>query len=432
MGKNTIMSYQNKNTGEIISDQEYQSRFGSGTVPGPSGMTPGVSKPSSGSFLQRLKLGFGGREAIQQQHDIESTAGLRGKLDVGDIADVAGASLPILGGFLGGAGGPAGIAAGAALGQGARRIFGGLTGADQPTGGEIAKDVGITGVETYLGAKTLGYLFKASTKIIPQKLMSTIFKQSADDIMIGVRSQGKNLTQTEEVLKEGFRGSPEKMMTDAWNTMKSLEAQSKILVTGKSVDIPNKKGYVDLISNYLANLKSTSYGFETKIQQDGQNILNALKQAKGKTIPGEVVLSARRFIDGVRRASSFKLNPNLAPKEAAYKKAADVLRGVLGEQIEGLSPVMNRYSIHINAFEDLAKYAAKTQNKDIFDLLDVFIMYGIDPTAYFARRGLTSASMKTNVAQGLNRLGNVAQRFIPPGVIPTAATQGVRSIFNRQ
>ena len=423
------MAYQNKTTGEIISDEDFQTRFGDQV------QAPEISQPSGGSnFLQRLKLGFGGSEAKAEQQRLEEQAGLKGKFDVGDIADLAGAALPLAGGVIGGIVGTpfAGSAIGAAAGQGARRLIGGLIGADQPTGGELAKDVAITGVGTYAGGRILGPLFTAFTKVIPQKFISTIFKQSADDIAAGIKSSGKNLTQSEEILQEGFRGSPEKMMTKAWETMKSLEAQTKVAVSGQAVKITNKQGYIDLITDFLKNLKKVSFGFEPQIVKDGNTIIQGLKSSKGDVISGEIALATRRFIDSVRRTSSFKFNQNLAPKEAAYKKAADTLRGFLSKQIEGLAPILKKYSIHINAFDDLANYAAKTQNKDLFDLIDVFIMYGIDPSAYLGRRFLTSASFKTNVAQGLYKIGQQAEKFVPQGLIPTTVTQGARRLFGNQ
>lgn len=434
------MAYKNKTTGEIISDQDYQTKFGA-QIQSPSATPIQTEKPSTGvSFLERLKLGFGGSEAKAKQQQIESDLGLKGKLDIGDIADVAGAALPVIGGALGaipaaastfGLGAAGGAAVGAAAGQGVRRLIGGMIGADQPSVGDVAGDVALTGIGTAIGGKVLGSIFNAVSKTIPQKLVSTIFKQSADDIATGIKTGGKNLTQSEEILKEGFKGSTQKMMTQAWETMKTLESQTQAKVAGQVVNIANKKGYTNLISDYINNIKKVSFGFEPQIVKDGTAIINGMNEAKGNAIPGEIALAARRFIDNIRRTSSFKLNPNLAPKEQFYKKAADTLRSDLATQVSGLSDIMKRYAIHINAFEDLAKHAAATQNKDLFDLLDVFIMYGINPTAYLARRGLTSGAFKTYTAQGLSKFGDIVNKTIPTGAIPAATTQGVKRLFGQ-
>ena len=425
------MSYRNKTTGEIISDEEFQTRFGGlGQAPAPE-----VSQaPQGGGFLQRLKLSFGGPTARSEIKRIEEEQGTRGRLDVGDIADVAGAALPTAGAIAGTAfGGPALGAIGAGAGQGLRRIFGGLIGADRPTVREIGKDIAYTGIGTYLGGKALGGLFSLATKAVPTKLMATIFKQSADDIAREVKTSGADPTQATEILKEGFRGDTRQMMVFARETMDALEQQTQGKVAGKFVKIDAKeaKNVANLISDYVAQFKplGTRYGFEPHIIKEGEMLAKQLSRVRTFKMPAKLILDARRFLDSVRRTSSFKANAQLSPIQAVYKNKADVLRNKLAEQVEGLAPVMNRWQIHINAFEDLAKYAAKTQNKDLFDIIDVFIMYGIDPTAYLARRGLSSAFLKTNVAQGLFRGGQYAEKVTPPGLFPSAIQTGVRRLF---
>lgn len=378
-------------------------------------------------FFKRLKAGFAGN-AKQQITDIETEIGSRGKIDVGDIADIAGGLLPVAGGIAGSFLSPIlGSAAGAGAGQAVRRIIGGLIDADKPTALDLIKDVTVTSIGTAVGGKILGGLFNMITKTLPSKLVSTLFKQSADDIKINIRTGGTNLTQSEEVLKEGFRGSAEGMMTNSFNTMKQLELQLQSVVSGKPVLINNKSGYISLITDYIANLKKTSFGFQSEVAKEGSLIIKELTKIRGNTIPGELALVTRRFIDSVRRGSSFKLNPALSPKEAAYKEAADILRGNISTQISGAQNLLSRYKIHIDAFEDLAKYAAQKQNKDLFDLLDVFIMYGINPTAYLARRGLSSAGFKTTVAQGLYKTGKFLTGKLPPGLVPTAVTRMLQS-----
>jgi hypothetical protein len=427
------MPYKNKKTGQVISDNDFMSQksnFVDSIVDTPTEKT--TQQTGKVNFWQRLKLGFGGKEAKEEQQRLEKEAGLKGKLDIGDIADVFGAILPIAGSVVGAAGGVLGSAGGAAAGQAVRRTIGGLIGADKPTASDIAKDVALTGIGTYVGGKVLGGLFNLMSKSIPNNVMSTIFKQSADDIGLGVKTGGKNLTQAQEVLKEGFRGSPQKMMTFAFDTMKNLETQAQALVKGKPVVISNKNGYINLIKDYVSNLKKSSFGFQNNVAKEGKEIISQLTKLKGNKISGELALATRRFIDGARRTSSFKLNSNLLPKEAAYKTAADSLRKSLTTQIKGLGGVMNRYSIHVNAFEDLAKYASKAQNRELFDLIDVFIMYGINPSAYLARRGLMSATAKTNLSQGLYRAGQAIEKVVPKGLVPSLTTRGIMGTNQNQ
>jgi len=385
----------------------------------PAGTIPKKENPLT--FGERAKLSFGGPEQIAELKRREEEAGLRGKLDVGDIADVAGSAIPfatsMIGGALGsvvpGLGTAGGIAVGTGLGETAKRALGHAFGVreDISLGSEALGVAGQTAL-SYGLSKAVDIGFKLISKVIPEKFMSTIFKQSADDIATEVKSGGLNPTQAKEVLQEGFRGNEKTMMKQALDSMGRAENQLKGLVADKSVVIQNKKGYINLISDYIKNLKKTAYGFESEIVKEGELIVNGLKSSTGKNIPGNLALQTRRFIDGVRRTSSFKVNPVLSPAQSFYKKAADTLRAELAKQIPGLKEVMNRYAVNINAFEDLAKYAAKSQNKELFDLLDVFIMYGIDPTAYIARRFVSGAGFKTNVAQGLYQGGKLIEKGI--------------------
>lgn len=80
------------------------------------------------SFAERFKLSFGSPAEIQKLKDLEAGAGLRGRPDVGDIADVAGGLVRELG-FVGGSiagglsGGPAGGILGAGAGSGLGEYF---------------------------------------------------------------------------------------------------------------------------------------------------------------------------------------------------------------------------------------------------------------------------------------------------------------------
>jgi len=105
------------------------------------GIDPGrtaqdIPKPGV-KFRERLAFSFGNRELGQ---DIEKELGLKGRLDVGDIADVAGV-IPSLAGFLAGGafggslGGPggaiAGASAGSAIGETIRQSIGRLIGTQE-------------------------------------------------------------------------------------------------------------------------------------------------------------------------------------------------------------------------------------------------------------------------------------------------------------
>ena len=146
--------------------------------------------PENTGFMHRLALSFGGKAADEERARIEQQTGTAGKFDVGDIADVAGKTLPFIGATLMGIGGSvipgagtaAGIAAGAGAGEAVRRSIGSLLPIQKESLSRNVYEVGKETALTYAGGKILGSLFNVATKVIPNKFMATIFKQSADDI----------------------------------------------------------------------------------------------------------------------------------------------------------------------------------------------------------------------------------------------------------
>ena len=82
---------------------------------------------------KRFLMSFGDKGTIQKLKSMEEEAGLRGKLDWGDLADVAGGMFPFAGGMLGAGGGTAfgpvvgsaiGIGIGTAAGESLKRAIG--------------------------------------------------------------------------------------------------------------------------------------------------------------------------------------------------------------------------------------------------------------------------------------------------------------------
>lgn len=85
-----------------------------------------VAQKGKVNFLDRLKLGFGGEAGRARQQALEKQAGLKGKFDIGDFADIVG-SIPSFGGFILGSIG--GAAAGTLVAPGAGTVVGGIAGA---------------------------------------------------------------------------------------------------------------------------------------------------------------------------------------------------------------------------------------------------------------------------------------------------------------
>lgn len=234
------MAYENIETGETISDEEYQSRFG-----GVSSIQPEApQQPSQGTgFLQRLKLSFGGQQAKQEQHDLESSLGLRGRPDIGDIADIAGAALPAAGAIGGSAFGLGGAALGAGVGKAAQIGIGKALGVREDTTptGEVAR-VGGEVAGTYLGGKAIGYIASRVPKILgifagesPGTIAAALRDpaladkalQNGDELLAkAVAEAGKRSIQLKTQLIQGHKNAFEQL---AGNSTKKLANRTEIV-----------------------------------------------------------------------------------------------------------------------------------------------------------------------------------------------------------
>jgi len=242
-----------------------------------------VQKPPS--FLQRLKLSFGGRQQIEELKQREQQAGLRGRLDVGDIADIAGTLPSVVGATVGGiAGGPVGAGVGAAAGEAVRRFTGTALGVrPQETKTSAITGPAIAGVTTGIGSKAfqlggrylanrfpklLG-LFTGETEVVNAALRNPKaadlgIKQGDQALRVVVQEGGKRSIQ----LRDSFIKGQSQAINEVFKDMK---------VT-KGFGAGQKR---DSINRFLSMLKTNRVG----INKDGT--LNYSRSAV-KANPGEV------------------------------------------------------------------------------------------------------------------------------------------------
>lgn len=434
-------------------------------------------------FLERLKLGFGTREAKERQQEIERSLGLKGKFDFGDIADVVGGSLPLIGSILGaaggtiggfGVGGAVGAGIGAAAGEAVKTTIGQALGVRQEATplGEALRPV-VTGATTAAGFAIGGAIGKklivpakrALTKIMPERLMSSIFKRSTDDfaqlmktetwsslqktnpnlfnqyIKQGIIRLGKqgtievNPTLAQEVLERGLWGSSESMTKYAY--LKQLQSESAVrsILTGRkeSVILPNKNNYINLLNDISKEFSRQGRGFFSDRVSAAKSLVTKLQEIKGNKIDPMDLLELRRFLDGMRNTGSFRLNPNLAPKQEAFKIAADRLRQKLAS-VPGIASEMNEYRIWIEATESLVDYAVRTGNRRLLNLTDV-ILGGGGLAGGFPGTGLgiatvvrlfQTAPFLTGIAQTAQKVGQVTTPELLRNIIKFGIGRGIR------
>jgi len=426
------------------------------------------------------KIGFGAEQFGELF--IPGGAGLK----VGKLVGTATKILPKAVGFLARTATRAGT--GAVAFGGARALQTGKIG-EEAKQGAIGGAVG-EGLIAPVATKTLGFI----SKNLPERFLSNFFKNTADDMVKKIKTEGlQKLQKQNPELLEVFRkqgiikiGKNQQIQVDptlaqeaiakgfgSGKTGRSLEAMSQYSLfkqmeiensirslVGKSGKITEsgavkttsklspdkfwvklgnkKKSYIDLLIDLQEKFKEQGYGGSGFLQGEIKNaglLLNNLKSTTGDSIPADMALRLRRFIDGTRNTTSFRLNAKLTEKQASYKQAADYLRSKLAE-IPELKSLMTEYKFYINAADSLVSEAVRRNNARVLTLFDA-IVGGTSISAnvpgaglgFFAiARGFQSPTILSFLANKLSGL----QKFTP--LVEKGATPAIQSIqsLNRE
>lgn len=312
------------------------------------------------------------------------------------------------------------------------------------TGGDTKKALttGLVSGGLKAGFSTLGEI--ANKFKIPEKLYSTIFKNSyrdmADELksmgtanfqknnperfkelvtagIIKVDKEGKafvNETLAKQALDRGLKGSVTNMANQTVKGLYESESKAQELAkgfTGK-VSIPEKdklSGLLDEISddykNIGGNFSSEAKGLSDAIKNDGVDASTGLK--------------LKRFLDGMRIRSSFNPGQKISQSQQNFKYFADSVRNQL-YKIEGFKDVMKDYSFHIEALEALAKEAQRRGNRQLLGLIDSSLVGGgiiasnplVGAGAALLRKATTSARGLTRGSQAIKNIGQSTKKGI--------------------
>lgn len=271
---------------------------------------------------------------------------------------------------------------------------------------------------------------------VPERLYSTIFKNTKNDMIAELRSdaiiniqktdpdlytdlvkQGiikvqngqpiVNTTLAEDALERGLKGNVGTMANQVvTGQLKSEQAARQIASNYKgTVDLPEEQ-YQNVLKGLAQEYEDVGFG---EITKEANKLAAKLAATKGK-LPAADALDIRRFLDRVRIARSFNQPATkLSLDQANLKTLADTARTRVNA-VPGMQPVMNDYSFYIDALEALAKEAARTGNNQVISLIDSMFLAGtavsgnpLPAGAGLLRRLiLTSPKGLTNTAQKIN------------------------------
>lgn len=312
---------------------------------------------------------------------------------------------------------------------GKNALLGGAFGAasglekNRSVGGVIGSTLGGAAIGAGLGtAAVAAKAFRDfSTVATPKWLMDKAIKPTLDEARKSIKYGNKSLG--EELLKEGVKGSPQKLLEIAATKLDHHEEQlQSILSAPKYADKFVEKSTLLTYAKDLVEQKSGVPGLSGDIQRI-KNVFDALPERL--SLPEANVMKRRIYTE--LRDVSYKLDSRLSTKAASLKLIA---RG-LKEQIEkiaeneGVAAINQKLSIYGRLEKRITDQMARSMRNNSFGLTDAILTSGgiasLHPAGLLG--GLTAAGVKhaagsttgrTFAAQGLAKLqevgtGKVAQ-----------------------
>lgn len=308
--------------------------------------------------------------------------------------------------------------------------------------GSFLLGLALTPVVDAAGAVIKTTVDKIKNKI-PERLYSTIFKTSENDLRAEWSSiaKGKVLDKTlaREALENNIFGSSEKM--GVYSIKKLGEVEKAVQEASKaSKEIINVgKEQTKKTVEFLKDISKQYDGPFSSVGPLAENLAKEISKSKGNLNPN-LALRVKRFLDSLRNNSSFIQNPNLSLKQEGLKNASNIFRQKIYDA--GFKEAMEQERIFIEAVDALVKDAAKRGNKNVIGLMDLMAgggglvaggpLGGL--SIPLAIRGFQQPAIITNLARGISKVGEGLERV--SGVVGNVAkplTQlGTRKVLESQ
>jgi len=298
---------------------------------------------------------------------------------------------------------------------GAGSTFGAASGIEQGKDIEdIMKDSGV-GAVFGLSLPILGAAFKLTgrgVEAVPRKLYNQIFKAADKDLQVQwsreAMGQSYNKTLAEEYLNRGIMGTNKGMFT--YSAKKLAESEQKIkdrlILSNPIIKISTKK-YIPLLETIEKEYSGTTF---TGTAAQARRYKRILERSKNQ-ISTKDALAMRRFLDGMRNTSSFKLDPKLSKKQEDYKIATNQLRRRIANRNPKIAKLLEDESVFIRGMESIIDDAVKRRNSKLLNFTDIVVGGGGMATGFVgggigaaaAIRGFQRPGFLTTFGQGLQK-----------------------------
>ena len=307
-------------------------------------------------------------------------------------------------------GGAFGAASGLEKNRNASGVVGSTLGGATIGAGIGAMGIAAKAAKDFIGVKT------------PEWIMNKAVKPALQDLKKNVK-YGSN-TLGKELLDEGVKGGPKKLLQIANDKTLSLEDELQSLLSSPSLS--EAKISKQQIRPYLEDLIASKKGIP--------GLAGESQRIKGiwNSMPEEMTLleanQMKRRIYNELRDVSYKLDAKLGTRAAALKQIARGLKTEIEKAVGGtvVSDINRKLSIYGRLENSMVDQLARNIRNNGISLTDAILLAGGDTTSILAFLRHLGQGTETYVAQGLSKVSKIGT-----GVIgKTAKNVAKRAILN--
>jgi hypothetical protein len=388
------------------------------------------TNPEKRAKLLQLAVSHGQLANEQSASNIDSGLNLSNKEILGSAANIG---LNVLTPNVGKGGKLAVMGKNIALGAG----FGAASGLEKnrSVGGVVGSTIGGGLVGGALGAVSVAAkAFKEfTTQTTPKWLMEKAIKPSLDEARKSIKYGNESLGQ--ELLKEGVKGSPHKLLQIADTKLNSLEDDLQKVLSNP--ELANSRITKESLATHLKDLIETKSG-TPGLQGDVQRIKNVYD-----SIPAEMTLQEanqmKRRIYNELRDVSYKLDAKLSTKGKALKLIANGLKTEIENAVGGtvVKDINQKLSIYGRLENRIVDQMARSMRNNSFGLTDAILTAGglstMNPLGILGALGAAGAKHaagSTRFRTGAAQLLNKSQKIGTGRTAQTIGGAAKRAVLN--
>lgn len=275
--------------------------------------------------------------------------------------------------------------------------------------GVVGSAVGGAVIGTAVGG--IGLFAKAAREFVGQKVPETIMNKAVKPALQDLKKNVKYGTNTlgKELLDEGVKGGPKKLLEIADNKMTSLENELQTILSSPSLkEVTIRR---DKIYPYLRDIvaqKQKVPGGMSDIQRI-KSLYNDLPEKMSLQQANEM----KRAIYQELRDVSYKLDAKLTGKATALKQIARGLKTEIENEVGGsvVQDINKKLSIYGRLENSMVDQLAREMRNNGIGLTDAILLAGGD-TGILALLRHVGQGVETNIAQGLSKVNKIGTGLV--------------------